>query len=179
MQNVRMFFAGLVLFAVLVVALAGCEKKKEPVSTVIEIPEIQAEFESFIEDRRTLIEITLLKYGITPSPGFGTKNPDYEKKVDWLRYDVSSSKHNTTGEVRSIAVVQIWGTKKMYGVDVPEVIAPLFRRKDGKWFLTLEGGYIYQLASDDDNKTNSLPPEFHSDFKQIFPYHIDPLKGLK
>lgn len=160
------------LTIVLFVVMVGCNKKKEPTSIIIEIPEIQVDFNNFIEARRPYIEEVLIKHAIKPSASFGT-NTDTDQWVNWLRYDVSSSKNKITGQIRSTAFLQIWGTKKIYNVDVPEIIAPIFLREDDKWVLVLENGYLSELTSGDEDKKSSLPPEFHSDFKRIFPYHAD------
>ena len=155
----------------LIILLLGCGKKNESVYITIENPEIKEDFRSFIEKRRTAIEEALIKHKIKPVSDQKGGNKEHR---DWLQYRVTLLKNKKTEQISSSAWVWIWGTSKFLGdIDLPESIMLMFDRRDNKWVLLLEDGYLSEPRFEDEDRTGGLSPEIHADIKIIFPYHFD------
>ena len=159
------------LISILVFCFLGCGPKEESRYVTIENPKLIMDFQNFIEQHRELINKIMIKNGITPTTNISKSDSNPK---DWLRYRVTSLKDKETGQVNSSALVWIWGTSKfLSGINLPESIMLIFKRRDNKWYLLLEGGYLSGPRFENEGKTEGLSPEVHVAIKDIFPYHSD------
>jgi hypothetical protein len=144
----------------------GCGKKKESKFILLDNnPELVSDFEIFLKQKRYLLQQALMKHRI--------KIDDEQK--DWLEYTFYSFKNRRTNKMSTDVAVWLNCLTIVVGdIYTPDLFSLNFHRSDGKWFLNLEDGYVFdKFLGLDVDKTQGLSPEVHSAIKSIFPYHYE------